>query len=56
MKFKYNGDKKDMKGVFGLDFSKGKVVEVTDSHAIEKLSNNSHFDVVKKRKPNKKVI
>lgn len=46
--FKYNGDKKEMKGVFGYDFSDFKEVEVAedDGLAIRKLTSNSHFDLV----------
>lgn len=37
--------------LFGMVFESGKVVEVTDEHAIKKLENNSHFEKVKERKP-----
>jgi hypothetical protein len=45
MKFRYLGDKTDMV-VFGCDFSNGNEPDVTDPHAIGKLSGNSHFEVV----------
>lgn len=46
MKFKYNGEKGNMMGVFGYDFSDHKVVDVDNPFVIEKLKGNSHFDVV----------
>jgi hypothetical protein len=47
VKFRYIGKNKDMNGVFGYDFSGGVDVEVTNEHAIGKLTNNSHFEIVK---------
>jgi len=46
MKFRYLGDKKDMK-VFGYDFSKGATPDVTDENAIKRLSGNTDFEIVK---------
>jgi hypothetical protein len=45
MKFRYVGDKADMR-VFGYDFSDGQTPDVTDEHAIKKLSGNSHFEEI----------
>jgi len=45
MKFRYLGDKKDMKA-FGYDFSKGATPDVTDENAIKRLSGNNHFEAV----------
>lgn len=46
--FRYNGDKEKMNGVFGYDFSDHKEVEIPDNETriVEKLTNNSHFDLV----------
>jgi len=46
--FKYNGDKTNMNGCFGYDFSNHLPVNVPDSDklAIKKFTNNSHFDLV----------
>jgi hypothetical protein len=46
-KFRYIGERKNMNGVFGYDFSGGVDVEVTNEHVIGKLTNNSHFEIVK---------
>lgn len=48
MKIKYIGDKSEMKNVYGYDFSWRAVVDIpeSDTLAIRKLSNNSHFEVV----------
>ena len=46
MKFRYLGDKKDMKA-FGYDFSKGATPDVTDENAIKRLSGNNTFEIVK---------
>lgn len=53
MHFKYIGDKKEMKNVYGYDFSGGEAVEIpeSDTLACNKLSGNSHFEKVKKRRP-----
>ena len=42
MRFAYIGDHKGMVA-FGLPFPVGVAVEVTDPHAIAKLSGNSHW-------------
>lgn len=44
MKFRYNGD--EMSEVFGLQWIKGTVHDVTDAHAIKKLSHHHMFAVV----------
>ncbi len=48
MLIKYIGDKSEMKNVYGYDFSWRAVVDIpeSDTLAIRKLSNNSHFEVV----------
>jgi hypothetical protein len=46
MKFRYLGDKKDMKA-FGYDFSKGATPDVTDENAVKRLSGNNTFETVK---------
>ena len=35
----------------GLDFERGKAVEVSDDRIIEKLKNNSQFEQVKRGRP-----
>lgn len=45
MKFRYLGGKETMVA-FGYDFSHGAEPDVTDEHAIAKLSGNSHFAAV----------
>ena len=40
--FAYIGDEQETQ-VFGLVFPRGVAVEVTDSHAIRKLTNNQYF-------------
>lgn len=47
--FKYNGDKKDMNGCYGYDFSDHKPVTIpeSDTLAIKKFTGNSHFDLIK---------
>lgn len=44
-KFKYIGDR-DETYLFGYVFPANVAVEVDNSHAIQKLSNNSHFENV----------
>jgi len=51
MKFRFIGNPngKDLRRditAFGYVFDNGEVVEVTDEHAIGKLSNNNHFEAV----------
>jgi hypothetical protein len=46
MKFKFIGDSENMIA-FGYDFTNGNEPDVTDSHAIGKLSGNSFFEQVK---------
>lgn len=50
MKFKYVGDKAEMKNVYGYDFSGGVAVEIPKENelVIAKLRSNNHFEVVKK--------
>lgn len=43
--FAYIGAR-DETTVFGLSFPRGVAVEVSDSHAIAKLSNNANFSAV----------
>lgn len=45
MRFRYLGDKDDMTA-FGYDFRDGTTPDVTDAHAIAKLSGNNHFEAV----------
>jgi hypothetical protein len=45
MKFAYVGGDEETTA-FGLRFPRGVGVEVTDAHAIRKLSNNPHFSTV----------
>lgn len=40
--FTYIGDEPFVY-IFGLSFSKGEAVEVTDGHALRKLANHPHF-------------
>ena len=49
MKFKYTGDCEGMT-FRGYAFPIGEAVEVKEEDVINKLSNNSHFTEVKKRK------
>ena len=44
-KFAFIGDEQESRG-FGLVFPRGVAVEVTDSHAIRKLTNNQFFSQV----------
>lgn len=46
MKFKYNGEKGTLKGVFGYDFSDHRIVDVEGDHVITKLKGNRFFDIV----------
>lgn len=48
MKFKYIGEKKEMKDVYGYDFSDHAIVDAPDSDALatKKLSANSHFMLI----------
>lgn len=43
--FAFIGDEQETQ-VFGLVFPRGVAVEVTDSHAIRKLTNNQYFSQV----------
>jgi hypothetical protein len=45
MRFRYIGDSKEMVA-FGYDFRNGGTPEVTDPHAIGKLSGNRFFEAV----------
>jgi hypothetical protein len=45
MRFRYLGDKDDMTA-FGYSFAGGNEPEVTDPHAIRKLSGNRFFEAV----------
>lgn len=55
MRFRFigdaNGDGPDSVKLFGLFFTKGEPVEVSDPHAVAKLQGNSHFEAVRGRKP-----
>jgi len=55
MRFRFigdaNGDGPDSVKLFGLSFTKGEPVEVSDPHAVAKLQGNSHFEAVRGRKP-----
>lgn len=46
--FRYKGEKREMRNVYGFDFSNHKVVEIPEENtlAIKKLSGNSHFEQV----------
>lgn len=43
---RHNGDGPDPMRVFGYVFPKGEPVEVSDPHAIRKLSANNHFEAL----------
>jgi hypothetical protein len=45
MKFRYIGDSTEMQ-VFGYDFRDGATPEVTNPHALQKLSGNQFFEAL----------
>ena len=49
MKFKYLGDR-EQTSLFGYTFPINEPVEVTKEQAINKLKNNSHFELVEEKK------